>query len=65
MNSVKFAHSIFTNKSTLPAATLVRVVRLANPNFLLEVEVIGSCGRKYRRRAVPTTKSIGPHAGAE
>ena len=30
----------FTNKSTLPAATLVQVVRLANPNFLLEVEVI-------------------------
>jgi enamine deaminase RidA (YjgF/YER057c/UK114 family) len=30
----------FTDKSTLPAATLVQVVRLANPNFLLEVEVI-------------------------
>jgi 2-iminobutanoate/2-iminopropanoate deaminase len=30
----------FTNKSALPAATLVQVVRLANPNFLLEVEVI-------------------------
>ena len=30
----------FTNKSTLPAATLVQVVRLANPNFLLEVEMI-------------------------
>jgi enamine deaminase RidA (YjgF/YER057c/UK114 family) len=30
----------FTNKSTLPAATLVQVVRLANPNLLLEVEVI-------------------------
>ena len=30
----------FTNKSALPAATLVQVVRLANPNLLLEVEVI-------------------------
>jgi enamine deaminase RidA (YjgF/YER057c/UK114 family) len=30
----------FTNKSALPPATLVQVVRLANPNFLLEVEVI-------------------------
>src|SRR5882724_5415363 len=30
----------FTNKSALPAATLVQVARLANPNFLLEVEVI-------------------------
>jgi 2-iminobutanoate/2-iminopropanoate deaminase len=30
----------FTNKSTLPAATLVQVVRLANPNVLLEVEMI-------------------------
>jgi enamine deaminase RidA (YjgF/YER057c/UK114 family) len=30
----------FTNKSALPAATLVQVVRLANPNFLLEVEVV-------------------------
>jgi enamine deaminase RidA (YjgF/YER057c/UK114 family) len=30
----------FSNKSALPAATLVQVVRLANPNFLLEVEGI-------------------------
>ena len=30
----------FTNKSTLPAATLVQVARLANPNFLLEVEAV-------------------------
>ena len=30
----------FTNKSALPASTLVQVVRLANPSYLLEVEVI-------------------------
>jgi 2-iminobutanoate/2-iminopropanoate deaminase len=30
----------FTNKSALPGSTLVQVARLANPNFLLEVEVI-------------------------
>ena len=30
----------FTNKSALPAATLVQVGRLANPAFLLEVEAI-------------------------
>ena len=30
----------FTSKSALPAATLVQVVRLANPNLLLEVEAI-------------------------
>jgi enamine deaminase RidA (YjgF/YER057c/UK114 family) len=30
----------FTNKSALPAATLVEVGRLANPAFLLEVEAI-------------------------
>jgi enamine deaminase RidA (YjgF/YER057c/UK114 family) len=30
----------FTNKSALPPATLVQVVRLANPKFLLEVEAI-------------------------
>jgi enamine deaminase RidA (YjgF/YER057c/UK114 family) len=30
----------FTNKSALPASTLVQVVRLANPSYLLEVEAI-------------------------
>jgi enamine deaminase RidA (YjgF/YER057c/UK114 family) len=30
----------FTNKSALPAATLVQVGRLANPAYLLEVEAI-------------------------
>jgi enamine deaminase RidA (YjgF/YER057c/UK114 family) len=30
----------FTNKSALPASTLVQVVRLANPTYLLEVEAI-------------------------
>jgi enamine deaminase RidA (YjgF/YER057c/UK114 family) len=30
----------FTNKSALPASTLVQVVRLANPSYLLEVEVV-------------------------
>ena len=30
----------FTNKSALPPATSVQVVRLANPAYLLEVEVI-------------------------
>ena len=30
----------FTNRSALPASTLVQVARLANPNYLLEVEVI-------------------------
>jgi enamine deaminase RidA (YjgF/YER057c/UK114 family) len=30
----------FTNKSALPAATLVQVARLANQNFLLEVEAV-------------------------
>jgi enamine deaminase RidA (YjgF/YER057c/UK114 family) len=30
----------FTNKSALPSSTLVQVVRLANPGYLLEVEVI-------------------------
>ncbi len=30
----------FTNKSGLPASTLVQVVRLANPGYLLEVEAI-------------------------
>jgi enamine deaminase RidA (YjgF/YER057c/UK114 family) len=32
--------SYFTNKAALPAATLVQVARLANPAYLLEVEVI-------------------------
>jgi enamine deaminase RidA (YjgF/YER057c/UK114 family) len=30
--------SVFANKSTLPASTLVQVTRLANPAFLIEVE---------------------------
>ena len=30
----------FTNRSALPAATLVEVTRLANENYLLEVEAI-------------------------
>jgi enamine deaminase RidA (YjgF/YER057c/UK114 family) len=30
----------FTNKTALPASTLVQVARLANPAFLLEVEAI-------------------------
>jgi len=30
----------FTNKSALPAATLVQVARLANAAYLLEVEAI-------------------------
>ena len=32
--------SYFTNKAALPAATLMQVVRLANPAYLLEVEAI-------------------------
>src|SRR6266700_2608598 len=32
--------SYFTNKSALPASTLVQVVRLANPAYLIEVEAI-------------------------
>ena len=36
----------FTNKSALPAATLVQVARLANPNFLLEVEAIAALPAK-------------------
>jgi enamine deaminase RidA (YjgF/YER057c/UK114 family) len=32
--------SYFTNKTALPASTLVQVARLANPAFLLEVEAI-------------------------
>ena len=32
--------SYFKNKETLPASTLVQVPRLANPAYLLEVEVI-------------------------
>jgi enamine deaminase RidA (YjgF/YER057c/UK114 family) len=30
--------SFFTNKSTLPASTLLQVSRLANPAYLIEVE---------------------------
>jgi enamine deaminase RidA (YjgF/YER057c/UK114 family) len=32
--------SYFSNKSTLPASTLLQVSRLANPAYLLEVEVL-------------------------
>ncbi|HEY7296666.1 MAG TPA: RidA family protein [Xanthobacteraceae bacterium] len=32
--------SYFSNKSTLPASTLLQVSRLANPEYLLEVEVL-------------------------
>jgi 2-iminobutanoate/2-iminopropanoate deaminase len=32
----------FSNKAALPASTLVQVVRLANPNYLLEVEIIAA-----------------------
>jgi len=32
--------SYFSNKSTLPASTLLQVSRLANPDYLLEVEVL-------------------------
>jgi enamine deaminase RidA (YjgF/YER057c/UK114 family) len=32
--------SYFPNRSALPASTLLQVPRLANPNYLLEVEVI-------------------------
>jgi 2-iminobutanoate/2-iminopropanoate deaminase len=32
--------SYFTNRSALPAATLLQVPRLANPAYLLEVEVV-------------------------
>jgi enamine deaminase RidA (YjgF/YER057c/UK114 family) len=30
--------SFFTNKSALPASTLLQITRLANPSFLIEVE---------------------------
>lgn len=30
--------SFFTNKSSLPASTLLQITRLANPSFLIEVE---------------------------
>ena len=47
----------FTNKSTLPAATLVQVVRLANSSFLLEVEMIASY-RPKRKSGWPRQPDI-------
>jgi 2-iminobutanoate/2-iminopropanoate deaminase len=32
--------SMFSNKSTLPASTLLQVTRLANPSFLIEVDAV-------------------------
>lgn len=42
--------SYFSNKSALPASTLLQVSRLANPEYLLEAEALRSCRRRREPR---------------
>jgi 2-iminobutanoate/2-iminopropanoate deaminase len=46
--------SFFANRATLPASTLLQITRLANPSYLIEVEVM----------AVLPSRAQGVSAGA-